>query len=161
MLVSNFGPKPYKDQQNAELFTEKQYGDFILRFEFRLEPGANSGVLVRSPPTGLASEVMEIQIIDDYFASATAYLHSNPWCLTVAIYGSAAPKPGCLRTVGEWNEMEITCRGRRIEVALNGTRILDADLDEAARSPASGTSIQACNETTVTSGFSVTAHAAA
>ena len=49
------------------MLTEKQYEDFILRFEFKLEDGSNNGLAIRSPlkPDSLAYEGMEIQIIDD------------------------------------------------------------------------------------------------
>src|SRR4051812_12305378 len=41
----------------GNLFTVKEFGDFIFRFEFKLEPGGNNGVSVRGH---------EIQILDDY-----------------------------------------------------------------------------------------------
>ena len=80
---------------------------------------------------------MEIQIFDDY-SPRFGDVKSRPWYRTRGICGSVAPKLGHLRTAGEWNEMEITCRGRRLQVALNKTLILDADLDEVAKKPASG-----------------------
>src|SRR5690349_19979909 len=50
----------------GNLFTGKEYANFVFRFEFRLTPGANSGIGIRAPLTGRASyEGMEIQILDD------------------------------------------------------------------------------------------------
>ena len=37
---------------------------------------------------------------------------------------------GYLRLLGEWNFMEVTVRGPTIQVELNGTRIVDADLSK-------------------------------
>ena len=33
----------------GKVFTEKEYGDFVLRFEFKLTPGANNGLALRCP----------------------------------------------------------------------------------------------------------------
>ncbi|NLX99138.1 MAG: DUF1080 domain-containing protein [Rhodopirellula sp.] len=133
-LVSDFGPKGGGQQEGGDLFTRREYGDFILRFDFRLEPGANSGVVVRASGEGDPSiSGMEIQVIDD------ARLNSSPgWTKTGAIFGVAAPLLGHQHLAGEWNSMEITCQDRRLGVVLNQVRILDADLDAVARKPADG-----------------------
>ena len=39
---------------------------------------------------------------------------------------------GVLRPVGEWNSEEVTVKGRRVTVVVNGTTVVDADLDEAS-----------------------------
>ena len=51
----------------GDLYTVKEYSDFIFRFEFKLTPGANNGVGIRTPGTGDAAyEGMEIQILDHF-----------------------------------------------------------------------------------------------
>ena len=48
------------------MYTRKEYSDFILRFEFKLERGANNGIGIRAPLHGDAAYVgMEIQVLDD------------------------------------------------------------------------------------------------
>ncbi|MEJ7709891.1 MAG: DUF1080 domain-containing protein [Pyrinomonadaceae bacterium] len=50
----------------GNLYTEKEYANFIFRFEFKTEPGGNNGVGIRAPLEGDAAYVgMEIQILDD------------------------------------------------------------------------------------------------
>ena len=50
----------------GNLFTEKEFGNFVLRFEFMLTAGANNGVGIRAPYDGDAAyQGMEIQILDD------------------------------------------------------------------------------------------------
>lgn len=50
----------------GNLLTVGEYGDFVLRFEFRLTPGVNNGLAIRMPPKGNAAfEGMEFQILDD------------------------------------------------------------------------------------------------
>src|SRR5581483_9409883 len=48
------------------LMTDKEYGDFELRLEYKMPKGGNSGVGLRSPLKGDPAYVgMEIQLIDD------------------------------------------------------------------------------------------------
>ncbi|HYA48495.1 MAG TPA: DUF1080 domain-containing protein, partial [Burkholderiales bacterium] len=49
-----------------------------------------------------------------------------------SVYGVVPALRGVLRPVGEWNTEEITARGRRVTVTVNGMRLVDADLDQAA-----------------------------
>ncbi|MBM3775709.1 MAG: DUF1080 domain-containing protein [Acidobacteria bacterium] len=112
----------------GNLFTEKEYANFVLRFEFKLEDGSNNGVGIRSPLTGDAAyEGMEIQILDD---AAPVYRGKlKPAQYHGSIYDVAPAKQGFRKPNGEWNSEEITADGRRIRVVLNGTTIVDADLD--------------------------------
>ncbi|MCG8586173.1 MAG: DUF1080 domain-containing protein, partial [Pirellulales bacterium] len=55
-----------KKKGGGRLFTKKQYGDFVLRFEFKLTPGANNGLGIRTPLKGDPAFVgMELQILDN------------------------------------------------------------------------------------------------
>jgi len=118
----------------GNLFTEKEYPDFVFRFEFRMEPGGNSGVGVRSPLQGDAAySGMEIQILDDGHDRYKGRL--KPTQYHGSIYDVIPARPGFLRPAGEWNEEEIVADGRKIRVTLNGVIIVDADLD-IVREPA-------------------------
>ncbi|MFA9454379.1 MAG: DUF1080 domain-containing protein [Candidatus Aminicenantaceae bacterium] len=117
---------------SGNLYTEKEYANFILRFEFRLTPGANNGLGIRTPPEGDAAYVgMELQILDN---SADQYRDLRAYQFHGSIYGVVPAKRGFQRPVGEWNHQEVIARGRRIIVILNGETIVDADLDEAIAS---------------------------
>lgn len=118
-----------KDRSN--LYTEREYADFQFRFEFQLTPGANSGVGIRAPREGDAAYVgMEIQVLDD---DAPQYASLQPYQYHGSVYGIIPAKRGALRPPGEWNSEEILIRGSRIRITLNGTVIVDGDLDEATR----------------------------
>jgi hypothetical protein len=112
----------------GNLFTAKQYGDFVLRFEFKLLEGSNNGLAIRSPLiTGsVAYEGMELQIIDN---NAERYKDIQPWQKHGSLYHVFPAKTGHLKKPGEWNQQEVTVEGRRVKVVLNGHTILDADLD--------------------------------
>lgn len=115
-------------EDGGNLYTEKQYSDFIFRFEFRLTPNANNGIGIRAPLEGDAAYVgMEIQILDD---SGSEYQQLRPAQYHGSIYNLFPAKRGFQKPVGEWNEEEITAKGRQITVKLNGTTIVDANLDD-------------------------------
>jgi hypothetical protein len=112
----------------GNLFTEKEYANFIFRFEFKLTPNGNNGVGIRAPLEGDAAyQGMEIQILDDDGPEYKGKL--RPAQYTGSIYDVIPAKQGHLKPVGQWNREEITARGRRITVKLNGAVIVDADLD--------------------------------
>jgi len=111
----------------GNLYTEKEYSNFIFRFEFRLEPGGNNGVGIRAPLEGNAAYLgMEIQILDN---EDPKYKDLRPAQYHGSVYDVFPAKRGYLKKPGEWNQEEIRAEGRRITVTLNGTVILDADLD--------------------------------
>lgn len=115
-------------KDGGNLFTEKQYGDFVLRFEFKLTPDANNGLAIRAPLSGNAAyDGMELQIIDD---KATKFGELRPEQHHGSIYNVAASKTGHQKPPGEWNEQEVIVKGRQITVKLNGQTILDANLDD-------------------------------
>lgn len=119
-----------KRDGGGNLYTEKEYSNFVFRFEFKLTLGANNGVGIRTPLKGDPAYVgMEIQILDD---SADVYKNVQDWQRHGSVYGIIAAKRGFLKPVGEWNTEEIICDGRKIKVILNGETIVDGDLDEAS-----------------------------
>jgi len=110
------------------LFSQRQYADFILRFEFRLTTGANNGLAIRCPLLDQrpAYEGIELQILDN-----VGYPRKlKPTQFHGSLYDVAAAQRGALRPVGQWNAQEVTCDHRRIKVTLNEQVILDVNLDE-------------------------------
>ncbi len=108
------------------LMTEKEYSDFEVQLEFRMSKGGNSGVALRSPLQGDPAYVgMEIQLLDD-----PAYKGLQPWQHTGSIYGVVAPSKVVNRPTGEWNKIHIVAQGRHVTVAVNGTKVVDANLDD-------------------------------
>jgi hypothetical protein len=114
---------------SGHLYTEKEFADFHLKFEFKLTPGANNGIGLRVPLTGdPAYAGMEIQILDDesdrYKGKIARYQHHG------SVYGIVPAKTGYLKPAGEWNSEEIILKGKQIKVILNGETIVDADLEK-------------------------------
>jgi hypothetical protein len=119
------------DGGGGNLYTEKEYSDFIFRFEFQLTPGANNGLGIRAPLEGDAAYAgMEIQILDN---TASIYADLHPYQYHGSVYGVIPARRGFLRPVGEWNYEEVTVRGTKIKVVLNGAVIVDGDIADAIR----------------------------
>lgn len=112
----------------GNLFTEKEYSNFVLRFEFKMEPGTNNGIGIRTPYEGDAAyKGMEIQILDHDNVRYKGKIKDVQ--KHGSIYDVIAAKDGALKPVGEWNKEEIIADGRKIKVTLNGKVIVDANLD--------------------------------
>ena len=58
----------------------------------------------------------------------------KPYQCHGSVYGLIASKKGSLKPLGEWNQQEVTVKGRHIKVVLNGTTIVDANFDDATKS---------------------------
>ena len=110
----------------GNLLSASEYDNFILRFEFKLEPGSNNGLCIRCPLewSDMAYAGNELQIIDN---SAERYKNIKPWQKHGSLYNVAPAKTGALKPVGEWNSQEVTADGPTIRVVLNGITILDVD----------------------------------
>jgi len=116
-----------KPGKGGTLHTEAEYGDFVARLEFRLPPGGNNGLAIRYPGSGDTAYVgmCELQVLDSEhpkYATLDARQYHG------SVYGMVAAERGYLRPTGEWNEQEVTVKGSRITVELNGSVILDADI---------------------------------
>lgn len=125
---------PGEGSSGGNLYTEKEFGNFVLRFQFKLTPGANNGIGIRAPLEGDAAYAgMEIQVLDN---TADKYKDLHPYQYHGSVYGILPAKRGFLKPVGQWNEEEIHADGTKIKVTLNGHVIVDGDI---APSIANGT----------------------
>ena len=116
---------------HGNLYTEKEYANFNLRLEFKLTPGANNGLGIRTPPEGDAAYIgMEFQVLDN---TAEVYANLKPYQYHGSVYGVIPAKRGFLRPVGEWNEQEVIVDGTKIKIKLNGTTIVDGDIADSIR----------------------------
>ena len=119
-----------KAGQGGVVYFNKEYGDFAARLEFKLPPGGNNGLAIRYPGKGDTAYqgMCEIQILDDTSPKYAGKL--DPRQAHGSIYGQVAAQPGYLRPVGAWNFEEVTVKGPKIKVELNGSVIVDADVSK-------------------------------
>lgn len=129
-----------KDTGKVHIFTTKEFANFILRLEIKMDPGGNNGVGIRTKVSKQPHiEGMELQVLDDpYYVRGIPREGKDPkeWPKLKdyqhhgSIYGVVPCKPGHLKPAGQWNQQEVICDGRRVKVILNGAVIVDADLDK-------------------------------
>ncbi len=110
-------------------YKTEEFANFTVLLDFNLPPGGNNGLAIRYPGQGdtAYSGMCELQVLDDNYEKATNSKIDARQAHGSA-YGMAAAHRGFQRPPGEWNYQRVTVNGSRIEVELNGTRILDADL---------------------------------
>ena len=125
-----------KQGKGGTLLSREEYGDMLLRFEFKLPPAGNNGIAIRTPLGGSpSSDGIELQVIDNEgYNAAHPKAPLLPYQVHGSLYHCVGAKVGYLRPVGEWNFEEIEVRGQTIKVTLNGTKILDVDIDQIDRS---------------------------
>ena len=110
----------------GNLYTEREYANFVLRPEWRLWEGGNNGIGIRAPLEGDAAYVgMEIQVLDD---ESEKYRNLKPTQYTGSVYDVFPARRGFVKRDGAWNSFEITADGSRIRIVLNGETVTDADL---------------------------------
>ena len=108
------------------LWTEKQYGDFVLDLEYRYPKGGNSGVFFRvATPEDPVDHGIECQILDSSEHEGEMSHHDHG-----GIISTVGARKNMSRKPGEWNRMIVTCEGHRLQVKLNGEDIVDVKLDE-------------------------------
>ena len=110
------------------LVSEAEYGDLELEYEFRLGPRGNSGLALRSPAAGdPAFDGLELQMADLRYN-----LDAKPSELTGGLYRAVAPFEQ-VYLPEQWNRMWVRLEDAHVTARLNGTLILDHDLDEEQR----------------------------
>lgn len=105
----------------------QRWGNFVLAADFKISPKCNSGIFVRTssltprPGKDVGFNGLEIAIDDTTTAGFVD---------TGALYDLSKPTRNAMRSVGEWNHIEITCRDEFIEVMLNGEKVNSVDLSK-------------------------------
>lgn len=112
--------------KDEAIWSEKAYDNFVLDLEFKNADGTNSGVIVHaSELENWIPHSVEIQIADDY-SKEWSKAPANWQC--AAIFGHQAATKKLVKKPGEWNHYTITCKDRKIWVALNGELVNSCDM---------------------------------
>lgn len=115
------------------LRSEKQYGNFILKVDWRVSNNGNSGVFVRSTREGSPWLTgYEVQISNEP--------RDDDHC-TGSLYGYAAVNPRPDESADTWHTFEIHCVGERLTVYSDGVKCVDfnqASHEETQDKPLTG-----------------------
>ena len=112
-----------KPQGKGDIWTKKQYSDFVIDLEFKCVANTNSGVFIRCDNIKKwLHRAIEVQVLQANSA--------NKKHICGSIFDCLAPTKYAVKPVGEWNHYTVIAKADRILVELNGERILDADLSK-------------------------------
>lgn len=100
----------HNPQTGNNIISERQFDDFKLVMEYKVEKESNSGLYLRGR--------YELQVLDDAGKPPASTGH-------MGIYGRVAPSVNASRPPGEWQTAEVTLVGNRVTVVLNGQRVHD------------------------------------
>jgi hypothetical protein len=134
--VSSFPDRGWKVEEGAlravagaggpDLITKDKYENFELQLEWKVSPGANSGIMYRVSEdfdapwhTGPEMQVLD----DDRHADG-----KNPKTSAGSLYALIAPKDRRLKPVGEWNQVKLIVHSNRVEHWLNGVKVVEFEL---------------------------------
>jgi hypothetical protein len=116
-----------RDAAGGDLVSDKQYGDFELRIDWKISPGGNSGIFYRGTESEpeIYRSAIEYQVLDnDHHPDGKN--GRDRWAS--ALYGLYAPAKITTHPVGEWNQTRIVVRGDHVEHWLNGEKVVDCTL---------------------------------
>ena len=116
------------DMGTGFLVSKASYGDFELKADFWVTDDANSGVFIRceNPAQVTAMNAYEVNIFDK---------RPDQTYRTGAIVDVAKPMNMTITTGNKWNTIEITAKGPRMTVAINGMPMVDVQDTKHARGP--------------------------
>ena len=116
----------------GNLYTKKEYADFVLRFEFCFDrDGVNNGVGIRTPMgVDAAYHGMELQVLHH---DSPIYKNLKVHQVHGSVYGIIPAKRIKWGALGEWHTEEIRAKGDRITVIVDGEVILDGNIRKATK----------------------------
>ena len=128
--------------KDSALWLKGDYSDFVLDLEYKLEPAANSGVIIyASDVENWIPNSVEVQLLDDY---ADKWKNDPPRLKNGGLYSHVGPEKSYGKPAGEWNRLTVWASGNHVKVSVNGTVTVDEDLSRytSAKTNPDGTDIK-------------------
>ena len=119
----------------SKILSRESYGpNFDLDCVYKLGSAGNSGLYIYDSDHPKAK--IEIQMLDDFHPQYQGKQKRHQ--MTGSLYGHSAATKVCSKPAGEWNRMQVSCRGKSVKVWVNGEQVIDEDLSkfvDAVRNP--------------------------
>jgi hypothetical protein len=103
------------------IWSKTKFSDFTISLEYKTSVKANSGLFFRTDPKNAVQGGFEIQI-------ASPGLYSGKH-IVGSLYDAKEPMIAAGKPDGEWNTMELTCKGPSIKAKVNGKKVIDVNID--------------------------------
>ena len=110
------------DTPGGIIWSKRKFGDFSISLEYKTSTKANSGLFFRTDPRNAVQGGFEIQI-----ASPGLYKGKH---IVGSLYDAKEPQVAAGKPDGEWNLMELTCKGSKIKAKVNGKLVIDVDIND-------------------------------
>jgi len=104
------------------IWSKSKFGDFRVSLEYKTSEKANSGLFFRTDPKNAVQGGFEIQI-------ASPGLYSGKH-IVGSLYDAKEPIVAAGKPDGEWNTMDLTCKGPNIIAKVNGKKVIDVVIDD-------------------------------
>lgn len=104
------------------IWTNEKFGDFILKCDFKITAGCNSGIFFRVGDTNSPVQTGFEMQINDSFSRPVDGIRATHSC--GALYDIVAPSHNMAKPAGEWNTAVITCKENIISISLNGDQVV-------------------------------------
>jgi hypothetical protein len=118
--------KTIKGGNGSDIVTKEKYDNFEFELEWKVAPGANSGIMyhVSEDADAPYETGPEMQVLDDNLHADA----KDPKTSAGSLYALIAPKNKKLKPVGEWNRVRLVVRGNHAEHWLNGAKVVEYEL---------------------------------
>ena len=104
------------------IWSKGKFSDFTISLEYKTSEKANSGLFFRTDPKNAVQGGFEIQI-------ASPGLYSGKH-IVGSLYDAKEPMVAAGKPDGEWNTMELTCKGPGIKAKVNGKKVINVNIDD-------------------------------
>jgi len=132
-MITVFESGGGESEAGGDIVTVDKYSNFIFELDFKVTPGANSGIKYFVDPdlnTGRGSSIgLEFQVLDDA-RHIDAKKGNHPGSRAVSCLYDLIESDNCLKTpkpVGQWNHAKVVSDGNHVEHWLNGRKVLEYD----------------------------------
>ena len=126
--TTDWGRAVVTAEKDAPLWLKGEYENFVLDLEYKLDPAANSGVILYvSDRKNWIPNSVEVQLLDDY---ADKWKKDPPRLKNGGLYGHVGPAASNVRRAGRWNRLTVWAFGKHVRVMVNGKVTVDEDLSK-------------------------------
>lgn len=119
--------RPSESAQGTDIITKKKFKDFILKLEWQIEEGGNSGIfyyVLEQPDQTIYWSGLEVQILDnENHPDANMGVNGNR--KAGSLYDLIPAEPQNANPYGEWNSVQIISQGAKVEHWQNGEKVLE------------------------------------